>query len=166
MLSSAFLTIPTTTAPYQQIVTTLANQNCIINLYTKSINVPMQDPGEIPTDPPRYQNINPVFIDLFAGGSLIIGGVIVKNNTLIVRDTYFGFAGDLAVTDTSGANQDPYGVSLRLPPPDLRNWWQRNIPLAFGGKTPPSVAGSIPGMGTRFLLNYWPAGTYTPGYPA
>lgn len=164
MLSTAFLIIPTTTAPYQQITTTLSNQNCVINLYTKSINVPISDSGNIYISPPKYQNTNPVFIDLYSGGALVIGGVLVKNDTLIVRDTYFGFSGDLAIIDTTGAGVDPYGVSLRLPPQELKNWWQRNVPLSFDGQTPSSVAGMMPGMGSRFLLTYWPAGTYTPGY--
>ena len=153
--------IPTTEAPYQVITVTLGNQACQIALYTKSINVPFQDPMPFPiiptVVPPVYENVNPVFIDLYANGALIIGGVLALNDNLIVRNTYLGFVGDLAVIDTSGAEGDPYGVPSRLPPPDLRNWWQRTMPQVLGGQFAPSaIAQSIPGMGSRFILAYWP----------
>jgi hypothetical protein len=161
-LSSAFQIIPTTTAPNQEIRVVLANQDCLIHLYTKSINVPISTP--MTTNPPVYQNINPCFIDLYVSGNLIIGGVYVRQGTLLVRDVYLGFNGDLAVIDTSGAGEDPFGVPIRLPPEDLRNPWQREIPLSFNGLAPPNYGGTIPGMGTRWLLTYWPVGSYTPGY--
>jgi hypothetical protein len=161
--SSAFLIIPTSEAPSQEINTTLANQDCTINLYTKSINVPIE--SEIPVEPPVYQNTNPCFIDLYVSGVLIIGGVYVRQSSLVVRDTYFGFNGDLSVIDTSGAAQDPFGVPPRLPPAYLKNPWQRSIPLSFGEFAPNQYGGRIPGMGTRWILTYWPVGSYTPGYP-
>ncbi|MDE2426339.1 MAG: hypothetical protein KGO96_10585 [Elusimicrobia bacterium] len=160
--------IATTTAPSQAINVTLAGQACLINLYTKSINLPLE------TAPAGsevvYENQNPCFVDLYLiNGSpptLIIGGVQVRNGGLIVRDIYLGFQGDLAIIDTTGAGQDPFGVPPTLPPLHLRNWWQKFIPLSLGSKAPPAIAGSIPGMGTRFLLTYWPVGSYTPGYSA
>lgn len=156
MASSDYQIIPTTEAPAQTINVTLGQQSCTINLYTKSINVPIQPPGDIPSDPlPTYENINPVFLDLYVNDALIIGGVLCLNAVRIVRDVYLGFVGDIAIIDINGQS-DPYGVPLTLPPPDLRNWWQRNIPLKFGGKAPPTVAGKIPGLGTRFILTYWP----------
>jgi hypothetical protein len=160
--------VPTTEAANQTFLIALNNQQCQINIYTKSINVPIQPPGTTilsPAAPPQYQNINPVFIDLYVSGSLIIGGVLLLNASLVVRDLYLGFSGDLVVYDTTGAGADPYGVPPVLPPMDLRNWWQRNVPLWLGGRAPPNVAGRIPGMGSRFILVYLPPGTYTPGYP-
>lgn len=160
--------VPTTEAPAQQITVTLGGQACVIMLYTKSINVPAQDPNEIPSDPnPRYENVNPVFCDLYIdnGATLIVGGVRVMNGRLIVIDTYLGFSGDLVVYDTSGAGEDPYGVPPRLPPLDLRNSAQvAAYPLSVGNVAPPSVSGRMPGMGSRFILTYWSPGTYTPGY--
>lgn len=148
--------IPLTEAPSQAISVTLGTQPCQINVYTKSINVPIQPPGDIPSDPfPTYGNINPVFLDLYVNDVLIIGGVLCRNETRIVRDAYLGFIGDLAFIDLDG-DSDPYGVPATLPPPDLRNWWQRNVPLWLGGKAPPAVAGRMPGVGTRFILTYWP----------
>ena len=151
-----FQIIPLTEAPAQTVSVSLNQQSCRINVYTKSINVPIQGPTDTPSDPfPAYENINPVFVDLYVNDALIIGGVLARNETRIVRDAYLGFVGDLAFVDTQGS-ADPYGVPATLPPPDLRNWWQRNIPLSFGGKAPPNVAGRMPGVGTRFLLTYWP----------
>jgi hypothetical protein len=148
--------IPTTIAPSQTIDITLGGQACTINLYTKSINVPVHDPGEIVTDPnPRYENTNPVFIDLYVNNVLIIGGVLCRNSGMVVIDEYLGFVGDLSVIDTSGRFEDPQGVPATLPPLDLRNWSQRNFPL--GDKAPANVAGTIPGMGTRWLLTWWPS---------
>jgi hypothetical protein len=168
-LSSDFLVIPTTEAPAQTITTTLAGQSCTIDLYTKSINVPVEQ--QILTDPyPQYQNTNPCFIDLYVNDSLVIGGVYVRQGALIVRDTYlYGQAGvpvigDLAVIDTSGAAEDPQGMPYRLPYPNLRNPLQQNVPLSYGGYAPPSMAGRIVGMGSRWLLTFWPVGSYTPGY--
>ena len=160
--TNAYWIIPTTTAAYQQFTVTLAGQACLINLYTKTLNIPILEPSTIPISPPKYENINPVFIDLFLTGTLIVGGVVVRANSLIVRDTYLGFYGDLVVIDTSGAMEDPYGVSPRLPPNHLRNWWQQLMP---GNQAAPSLAGTIPEMGTRWLLTYWPPGSYIPGYP-
>lgn len=239
---TAPVVIPTTSAPAQSISVNLGGQNCRIELYTKSINVPAQSgpafsasdligigygvaldgtsmvvsgsvvgdipigatvtgnglqngttilavpvgtlsrlgtytlsatsagtpqtrvtayvsaahPGnEISTDPPRYENRNPVFVDLYLNDALVIGGVLLQNRNAIVRNSYFGFAGDIAVIDAEG-NSDPYGVPLRLPPADLMNSWQRDVPLALGGNAPPALAMTLPGMGTRFLLTYWP----------
>ena len=146
--------IPLTTAPYQNVTLALGSQACSINVYTKSINVPIEQ--EIPTNPPVYENINPVFLDLYVNDALIIGGVILRNSAMVVMDPYLGFVGDLSLIDTSGLFQDPYGVPARLPPPDLRNFWQRNLPLSLGGLAPASTAGTIPGLGTRWLLTYWP----------
>ena len=167
--SNAYITIPSTEAPYQSIVVTLGGQNCQINLYTKSINVPIEQ--QIPTDPdPVYQNINPCFIDFYVAGILVIGGVYVRQGSLIVRDTYLyvdqglPVIGDLSVIDTSGAGEDPQGMPYRLPYPDLRNQLQQSIPLSYGGVAPPSMAGRIVGMGSRWLLTWWNSGTFTPGY--
>lgn len=154
---AAFSVIPLTEAPAQTVSIALGIQSCRINVYTKSINVPIQAPTDIPSDPlPTYENQNPIFLDLYVNDALIVGGVLCLNETRIVRDAYLGFIGDLAFIDAAG-NSDPYGVPVTLPiPADLRNIWQRNVPLRLGGKAPPAVAGKCPGMGTRFILTYWP----------
>jgi hypothetical protein len=232
MTSLNFQIVPTTEAPAQRIQTTLGGQAVTIDLYTKSVNVPVVPPGSIePSDipmgsflgviagnvltvgsvaaggippgvviirgpgvlyptyvsrfgtgvggvgtyivtpsqdvgpvgmyavapaAPTYENTNPVFLDLYVNDTtLIVGGVPCLNDVRIVRDTYLGFIGDLSVIDTEG-NDDPQGVPLRLPLPPLRNVWQRNLPLSLAGKAPPNLANRIPGLGSRFLLTYWP----------
>jgi hypothetical protein len=166
-LSTAYSTVPTTEAPAQAITITLGGQACLINLRTKSIMVPVLSPGETPTDPPHYENANPCFVDVYvgSGADLIVGGVYVRHGSLIVRDVYLGFIGDLAIFDTSGADEDPTGVPPRLPPLDLRNPDQvAAFPLSDGDLAPAAVSGRIPGMGTRWIMTYWPPGTYAPGY--
>jgi hypothetical protein len=148
--------IPTTEAPSQIINVTLNNQACRINLYTKSVNMPRHDPNEIVTDPPRYQNENPVYMDLLVNDVVIIGGVKCRESALILMDTYLGFVGDFSVIDVTGNHQDPQGVSVRLPPTDLMNDFQLSLPITLNGRAPPAIAGKIPGMGTRWLLTYWP----------
>lgn len=162
--SLAYSIIPANAAPSQAISTSLAGQQCLIVVYTKSIYalVPDEVDGSVLT----YQNLNPCFVDLYVNNVIVVGGVYVRQGSLIVRDTYLGFSGDLAVYDTSGLGQDPYGVPPRLPPYGLRNRAQRQtFPLSDGDQAPASVAGTIPGFGTRFVLTYWPVGSYTPGYP-
>ena len=154
-LSPPFL-IPLTEAPAQVVTVTLGGQACTINLYTKSINVPVQPPGTIPTDPdPTYENTNPVFLDLYVAGTLIVGGVILRNEALVVINQALGFVGDLAIIDTIG-NEDPVGVPTRLPPEDLRNDAQRQLPLSLAGIIPVPPGNTIPGLGTRWQLTYWP----------
>ena len=157
-MSLAYQLVPLTDAPYQSVSVTLGGQNCTINVYTKSINVPIDPPGSIATDPnPVYENTNPVWVDLYVNDALVIGGVIARDGVSITYDTYLGFIGDISINDTSGAGEDPFGVPFRLPPPDLRNWWQRNAPAVLGGEyAPPAIAASCPGLGTRFLLTFWP----------
>ncbi len=145
--------VPLTEAPSQIVNVTLGGQACQIQVYTKSINAPIA--AAIPTDPPSYENVNPVFLDLFIGNTLILGGAICRASSLLLMDPYLGFAGDLSMIDTSGANEDPFGVPALLPPPNLRNLWQRNLPLSLGGRAPSAMSGKIPGLGSRFVLTYW-----------
>jgi hypothetical protein len=160
-LSLDYQIVPLTEDPSQNVTVTLNQQPCLLRVYTKSINVPIDDP-QIYTDPPTYVNQNPVFLDLFVNDALVIGGVLCLNDVRIVRDAYLGFVGDLSIIDTSGAGEDPFGVPARLPPLDLLNEYQRTLArtghdnTALYGKAPPLLAGRIPGLGTRFLLTYWP----------
>jgi hypothetical protein len=151
--------VPLTDAPSQTINVTLGGQPCRINVYTKSINVPIQPPGSTPSDPdPTYENQNPVFLDLYVNDVLIVGGALCLNESLIVMDPYLGFLGDLAVIDTVG-NEDPLGTPIRLPPQSLRNDEQRSLSLDLAGRIPPPPDGTgntIPGLGSRFQLTYWP----------
>ena len=79
--------IPLQPVPNQTLQVTLAGQSCAINVYQKFYGV---------------------FVDLYVGGTLIIGGVIAENLNRIVRDAYLGFVGDLAFYDTQGESDPTY----------------------------------------------------------
>ena len=73
--------------PNQNFQATLGGQASTIVLWTRSTGL---------------------FLDLYLGTSLVIGGVLALNNVLIVRQTYLGFAGDLAFYDTQGTTDPVY----------------------------------------------------------
>jgi hypothetical protein len=75
--------VPLNAVASQQLQVTLGGQACQLNLYEKSTGL---------------------FMDVLVSGSLIIGGVICLNRTVIVRDAYLGFIGDFAFVDTQGAD--------------------------------------------------------------
>jgi len=116
--------IPLQPESAQILYTVLSNQNVILNLYFKQIWVPT-NPDTDP-NPPVLGEQNPLFMDLYVGNALIVGGVVVVPNCLIVQNSYLGFIGDMAIIDT----QPPVGQ----------------------GAQPPQVSG----LGSRWLLTYWP----------
>ena len=124
-----------------------------ITAYVTTLN-----PGNNPilVDPPPYVNTNPVFVDVYLNDALLIGGVILRNKNKVVRNSYLGFTGDIVVIDTVG-DEDPVGVPPTLPPESLRNQDQRDLPLSLNGKAPAATAGTIPGLGSRYLLVWWPS---------
>jgi hypothetical protein len=77
--------IPIQATPAQSLSVVLAGQNCQINLYQKSTGV---------------------FLDLYVSNSPIITATICLDSVLLVRETYLGFIGDLAMVDLQGSN-DP-----------------------------------------------------------
>jgi hypothetical protein len=79
------LIIPLVATPAQSISVQLAGQNCQITVRQFSTGL---------------------FLDLYLNTTLLIGGVLCENLNRIVRNTYFGFIGDLCFLDTQGA-QDP-----------------------------------------------------------
>lgn len=81
------LQIPLQPIPNQSISTTLASQNCRINI---------------------YQRTTGLFCDLYVDNALIIGGVICQNLNRIVRDVYLGFVGDFGFCDTQGDSDPDY----------------------------------------------------------
>lgn len=127
---SAPQTVPLQPVASQQLAVTLNQQACTILLYFKQIMVPVE--SGLVTNPPTFGTITPLFMDLYmqpAGGGApesVIGGVPCQANNLIVRDSYLGFVGDLAFVDTQ-------------PDPVL-------------GPQDPQQSG----LGTRWLLTYWP----------
>lgn len=83
--------VPIQAAKSQSFAVLLANQNCRIDIYQKSTGL---------------------FLNLYVGGSLIIGGVICLNLVRIVRSLYLGFVGDLAFYDTQSGTADPIYTDL------------------------------------------------------
>ncbi len=82
--------IPILDVPSQSFNVQLGGQSCTIDL---------------------YQNITGLYCNLYSNNSLVVGGVVCLNLNRIVRDLYFGFAGDLAFQDTQG-DSDPYNPGL------------------------------------------------------
>lgn len=77
------LIVPLTAVPAQTLSVSLNGQGCNISVYALEI-----DDGE------------PLFIDLYVGQNLIIGGVLCRNNVFIQQTPYLGFIGDLRFVDT------------------------------------------------------------------
>lgn len=96
-------TIPIQPVPAQTLSVTLNQQACTINLYAKSIYIPITPPGSISTDPPRYIPVTVFFLDLYVNDVLIIGGCLMRDRVGVVQNTYFGFNGEISMEDTEGA---------------------------------------------------------------
>lgn len=83
------LTIPVQPAPSQTLAVLLAGQDCRINLYQRSTGL---------------------FLDLAITGALVIASVPCLNANRVVRSTYLGFVGDLAIFDTQGSADPDYSA--------------------------------------------------------
>lgn len=79
--------IPIQAAPAQSLSVLLADQNCQIDIATKSTGM---------------------FIGLYVDSSLIISGVVCENRNRIVRGIYLGFSGDLMFVDLQGGLDPDY----------------------------------------------------------
>lgn len=86
--------VPIQPIPNQTFQAQLSGQACILNVYQLDYGL---------------------FVDVFVGNSLIVGGVIAENLNRIVRDAYLGFIGDFVFFDTQTINnegQDPVYTGL------------------------------------------------------
>lgn len=81
------LTIPIEPAPSQVLKVVLNDQNCTIALYQKTTGV---------------------YCDLMIDDRVVWLGAVCQNNNPIFNYAYFGFLGQLAFTDTQGANDPVY----------------------------------------------------------
>jgi hypothetical protein len=113
--------IPLQPVPNQVVSVTLGGQACTFRVYGKQIFVPYQPPGSIITQPPAYALDLPVFIEVYVNDALLIGSTLCPNAVTVVRNGYWGFAGDVAFLDTQGS-EDPI----------------------------------TSGLGSRWVLGYWP----------
>lgn len=84
------LAIPLSSTPSQTIRTTLAQQDCTLNIYQKSTGL---------------------FVDLDLAGVRLVSGTVARDRAKLVRHGYLGFAGDLVFVDTQGFD-DPKSSGL------------------------------------------------------
>jgi hypothetical protein len=86
--------IPLAAIPNQQLTILLAGQNCQINVYQKNYGL---------------------FLDLLLNNAPLIVGALCLDRNRLVRDAYFGFAGDLAFIDNHGTSDPNYtGLGARF----------------------------------------------------
>jgi hypothetical protein len=97
-------TIPISAVAAQTISVTLDSQPCRINIYQKTFYTAGETAGNYI---PNYR----VYLDLYVDNLLVIGGCLCLNLVRIVRDSYFGFVGDLLFFDTQGSD-DPVASGL------------------------------------------------------
>lgn len=112
--------IPLRSVPSQVLSVQLGGQPTTFRIYARTINVPVTPAGGIVTDPPVYETVNPVFLDLYLNGALVVGGVLCLKDVGIVRDAYLGFVGELAFSSIM-ADNDPVWTGLGWQ--YLLLWW-------------------------------------------
>jgi hypothetical protein len=71
--------IPLDPVPSQVLNVTLGTQPCRLKVYTKRTLVGAIVPGEIITEPPRFEEVNPVFLDLYVNDEPIFYGALGVN---------------------------------------------------------------------------------------
>lgn len=82
--------IPISAVASQTFTIQLNGQNCLINLYQKNTGL---------------------FFDLYINDAPCVTTVLCLNLVGLVRETYYGFVGQLAFVDTQGTS-DPYYTGL------------------------------------------------------
>lgn len=88
------LVVPLQPLPSQQVQCQLGGQACTFNIYQQAYGL---------------------YIDVYVGQTLIIGGVIAENLNRIVRSAYLGFIGDLTFWDTQFLENPVYtGLGARF----------------------------------------------------
>lgn len=81
--------IPLQAVPNQTLDTPVSGQNCTLNIIQRSTGL---------------------YMSVFLNGQIVVSNVICQNKNRIIRDRYFGFAGDFAFFDTAtvdGVASDP-----------------------------------------------------------
>jgi hypothetical protein len=84
----------------QQVRVAVGGQNCLLNLYQ------LDNSAVAANDPTSGLPPDVLYMDVYVGTALIIGGVACQNLNRIVRDAYLGFIGDFVFNDTQGVS-DP-----------------------------------------------------------
>jgi hypothetical protein len=87
------LIVPLASVPSQSLTCLLGGQNCQINVYQKSTGL---------------------YLDLAVNDAPIVSTIIAVDRTLLVRESYLGFIGDIAFFDTQGYADPQYtGLGAR-----------------------------------------------------
>ena len=89
----------------QQVRVTVGSQNCLLNLYQ------LDNSTVAANDTTEVLPLQVLYIDVYIGSTLIIGGVVCQNLNRTVRDAYLGLVGDFVFNDTQGAD-DPTSPGL------------------------------------------------------
>lgn len=84
-------TVPLSGVPSQNLRITLNGQACQISVYTETAS-----------------GVQSLYIDLSVNNIAVLTGVICLDRVLIVRESYFGFLGDLSFVDTQGTSDPTY----------------------------------------------------------
>lgn len=98
------LAVPVQPIPSQKLNVVLAGQSCTLKV---------------------TQRRTGLFLDLYVNNALVLGGVIFRDRTRVVRDAYLGFVGDFCTIDTQGASDPAYSglgsqfLLMYLEPADL-----------------------------------------------
>jgi hypothetical protein len=82
--------VPLQPVPSQTLNVQLDNQSCTIDVYQLSTGL---------------------FLNLYLGTTLIVGGAICENLNRLVRESYLGFSGDMTFID-NGGSADPIFTGL------------------------------------------------------
>jgi hypothetical protein len=58
-----------------------------------------------------YQRTTGMFVDVYVNDKLILGGALLRDRVLVLRDAYFDFVGDLMMIDSQGTTDPFYSAS-------------------------------------------------------
>jgi hypothetical protein len=100
--------VPLAAQAAQEVRVTLDGQACRVRVFAREVDVPVQEPGTIATDPPIYVTTPMVFLDLYVSDALVIGSVRCYDRSRVVRGVHLGFNGDLAFADAYGTDDPRY----------------------------------------------------------
>ncbi len=81
--------IPLVATAAQTLTATLSNQRVRLVVYEKAFGL---------------------YVDVYLNDALVIGGVVARNLTRIVRSVYLGLVGDFYFFDTQGADDPEYAA--------------------------------------------------------
>lgn len=120
--------VPLKAQQSQTVNVVLGGQSCTLNVYQKGI-MPADTPlvGDFPdilqaedgtwliATSRAYLLPAIVYLDLYVANVLILAGIRCLNGVALVRNSYFGFIGDLAFYDTQGDADPIYtGIGARF----------------------------------------------------